>query len=83
MEDCCAICAEPLEWTAYGPCGHKDACSKCVVRLRAVLDDQRCVICQSQHPAVIATKFMGAFTMIKPQDYFNSLKVQHTVSRCS
>lgn len=19
MEDCCAVCAEPLEWLAYGP----------------------------------------------------------------
>ena len=28
MEDCCAVCAEPLEWTAYGQCGHTDACSK-------------------------------------------------------
>eukprot|EP00884_Botryococcus_braunii_P010308 jgi/Botrbrau1/19279/Bobra.0073s0026.2 len=76
MEDCCAVCAEPLEWTAYGPCGHKEACSKCVVRLRAVLNDQRCVICQAQHTAVIATKFMGTFTVIKPPEYFNTLKAQ-------
>ncbi|KAG9147013.1 hypothetical protein Leryth_005261 [Lithospermum erythrorhizon] len=25
MDDSCAVCAETLEWVAYGPCGHKDA----------------------------------------------------------
>jgi E3 ubiquitin-protein ligase ZNF598 len=75
MEDCCAVCAEPVEWVAYGPCGHKETCSKCVVRLRVVLKDKRCVICQAQHDAVIATKFMGSFTVIKPPDYFTKLKV--------
>lgn len=40
------MCAEPLQYTAYAECGHKDACSKCVLRLRTVLKDQRCVYCQ-------------------------------------
>lgn len=46
MEDICIVCAEPLQFTAYAGCGHKDACSKCVSRLRSVLKDQRCVYCQ-------------------------------------
>ncbi|PWA53140.1 zinc finger protein [Artemisia annua] len=24
MDDSCAVCAESLEWVAYGSCGHKD-----------------------------------------------------------
>ena len=46
MEDVCIVCAEPLQFTAYGECGHKDACSKCVLRLRSVLKDPRCLYCQ-------------------------------------
>ena len=75
MDDCCAVCAEPLEWTAYGPCGHKDACSKCVTRLRFALGDTRCVICQQQSPAVVATRFMGTFTDTLPAEEFAQLKV--------
>lgn len=76
MEDCCAVCAEPLEWTAYGPCGHKDACSKCVTRLRFALDDTRCVICQQQSPAVMVARFMGTFTDTLPAEEFADLKVR-------
>ena len=75
MDDCCAVCAEPLEWTAYGPCGHKDACSKCVTRLRFALGDTRCVICQQQSPAVVVTRFMGTFTDTLPAEEFLLLKV--------
>jgi E3 ubiquitin-protein ligase ZNF598 len=75
MEDCCAVCAEPLEWTAFGPCNHKDACSKCVARLRFVMADRRCVICQQQEPAVFVTRFMGAYTTSVLPEAFDDLKV--------
>ena len=77
MEDCCAVCAEALEWTAYGPCGHTDACSKCVTRLRFALDDKRCVICQQQLPIVFVTRFMGDYTSTIPPQQFEQLKVSH------
>ena len=80
MDDCCAVCAEPLEWTAYGPCGHKDACSKCVTRLRFALGDSRCVICQQQSPAVVVTRFMGTFTGTLPAEDFMQLKVSTLIS---
>lgn len=56
------ICAEPLTHVAYGPCGHRDACVECVARLRFVMDDARCVICQQQCPSVFATRAMGDYT---------------------
>ena len=62
MEECCVICAEPLQFVAYGPCGHRDACAECVARLRFVMDDKRCVICQQQCPRVFATRAMGDYT---------------------
>ncbi|KAI0493372.1 hypothetical protein KFK09_023488 [Dendrobium nobile] len=65
MEDCCAVCAESLEWVAYGSCGHRDVCSTCVVRLRFVLGDRRCCICKTECPSVFATRALGSFTEAK------------------
>jgi len=62
MEECCVICAEPLQYVAYGPCGHRDACVECVARLRFVMADQRCVICQQTCPLVFCTRAMGDYT---------------------
>ena len=73
MEDCCAICAEPLTHVAYGPCGHKDACVECVARLRFVLDDRRCVICQVSCERVFATRHMGEYTETIGADGFEAL----------
>jgi hypothetical protein len=56
MDEACAVCAEPLEWVAYGTCGHREVCSACVARLRFVLRDQRCCLCMTHCPAVFATK---------------------------
>ncbi|WOG87218.1 hypothetical protein DCAR_0206441 [Daucus carota subsp. sativus] len=62
MDDSCAVCAETLEWVAYGPCGHKDVCSTCVVRLRFICDDRRCCICKSQSDVVFITRALGDYT---------------------
>jgi hypothetical protein len=75
MEEYCAVCAEPIQFTAYGPCGHKDACSKCIVRLRVVLEDKRCVICQQEHDSVFVTKNLGDFTPTLPATAFPDLQV--------
>ena len=69
-DDYCVVCAEPLEWVAYGNCGHRDACSKCVSRLRFVMNDTRCLICQQQDSPVVVTRSLGAYTpVIPPQDF--------------
>jgi len=75
MEEYCAVCAEPIQFTAYGPCGHKDACSKCIVRLRVVLEDKRCVICQQEHDSVFVTKNLEDFTPTLPATAFPDLQV--------
>ena len=56
MDDSCAVCADALEWVAYGPCGHREVCSNCVVRLRFVLEDPLCCICKTDCPSVFVTK---------------------------
>ncbi|KAJ4892505.1 zinc ion binding [Raphanus sativus] len=59
MEESCAVCAENLEWAAYGFCGHREVCSTCVVRLRFILGDRRCCICKTECPIVFVTKELG------------------------
>ncbi|XP_073150546.1 uncharacterized protein [Henckelia pumila] len=62
MDDSCAVCAESLEWVAYGACGHKDVCSTCVARLRFICDDRRCCICKTESSVVFVTKALGIYT---------------------
>lgn len=76
MDDHCIVCAEPLNFTAYGVCGHKDTCSKCVVRLRTVLKDKRCVYCQQQLPEVFVTRFIGDYTVQLTAQDFDKLMVR-------
>ncbi|KAI8522516.1 hypothetical protein RHMOL_Rhmol13G0003000 [Rhododendron molle] len=64
MDDSCAVCAETLEWVAYGPCGHREVCSTCVARLRFICDDRRCCICKSESDSVFVTKALGDYTTI-------------------
>lgn len=62
MDDSCAVCAETLEWVAYGACGHKDVCSTCVSRLRFICNDRRCCICKSESNSIFVTKALGDYT---------------------
>ncbi|OIW13448.1 hypothetical protein TanjilG_05338 [Lupinus angustifolius] len=62
MDDCCAVCAEPMEWVAYGPCLHRDVCSTCVARLRFICDDRHCCICKTDCNVVFVTKALGDYT---------------------
>eukprot|EP00887_Chlorella_sp_A99_P006106 scaffold22.g6106.t1 len=76
MEDICIVCAEPLLYAAYGPCGHKDTCSKCVARLRSVLKDARCVYCQQSSDAVFVTRFAGDYTESLGAEEFGRLQAR-------
>ncbi|GFZ07265.1 RING/U-box superfamily protein [Actinidia rufa] len=62
MDDTCAVCAETLEWAAYGQCRHHEVCSTCIARLRFVCDDHRCCICKSESNVVFVTKALGDYT---------------------
>ncbi|KAJ0449764.1 putative transcription factor interactor and regulator LIM family [Helianthus annuus] len=62
MDDTCAVCADSLEWVAYGSCGHKDVCSTCVARLRFICSDRRCCICKSESSIIFVTKALGDYT---------------------
>ncbi|KAF5203902.1 E3 ubiquitin-protein ligase hel2 [Thalictrum thalictroides] len=62
MDDSCAVCAETLEWVAYGACGHREVCSTCVSRLRFICEDRRCCICKTESDVVFVTKALGDYT---------------------
>ncbi|KAI4340984.1 hypothetical protein MLD38_025767 [Melastoma candidum] len=62
MDNTCAVCAETLEWVAYGECGHREVCSTCVARLRFICHDPRCCICKTESRVVFVTKDLGDFT---------------------
>ena len=79
-EDLCIACAEPLDWTAFGPCGHKDACSRCVSRLRFLLEDKKCMMCKQENLQLYFTRFNGDFTLRLGPDQFAQLKVSMPVS---
>ncbi|KAK6239545.1 hypothetical protein QUC31_005014 [Theobroma cacao] len=59
MDDSCAVCADNLEWVAYGACGHRKACATCVVRLRFICNDRRCCICKTESNVIFVTKFQA------------------------
>ncbi|XP_044503755.1 E3 ubiquitin-protein ligase ZNF598 [Mangifera indica] len=62
MDDSCAVCADTLEWVAYGSCGHRDVCSTCVARLRFICHDSHCCICKTECDVVFVTKALGDYT---------------------
>ncbi|BAD45020.1 hypothetical protein [Oryza sativa Japonica Group] len=57
----CAVCMEPLEWVAVGPCGHRVVCPACAARVRsAPKPDHLCCICRTLCPTVLVTKAAAA-----------------------
>ncbi len=76
-DEYCVVCADPLDWTGFGPCGHKEACSRCVARLRFVLADKKCVMCREESPQVFFTRFSGDYTARLTPQQFAELKVSH------
>ncbi|KAI4301669.1 hypothetical protein L6164_034922 [Bauhinia variegata] len=64
MDDSCVVCADTLEWVAYGPCSHREVCSTCVVRLRFICGDCHCCLCKSESNVVFVTKALGDHTKL-------------------
>ncbi|KAJ6928521.1 hypothetical protein NC652_012592 [Populus alba x Populus x berolinensis] len=56
MDDTCAVCADTLEWVAYGPYLHKEVCFTCIIRLRFICNDFHCCICKSESNTIFVTK---------------------------
>lgn len=79
-EDLCLVCTDSLDYTGFGPCGHKEACSRCVARVRFVMEDSRCMLCKQDSPAVFFTRYMGDYTHSLAPSEFVKLQVCPGVS---
>lgn len=79
-EDLCLVCTDSLDYTGFGACGHKEACSRCVARLRFVMEDTRCMLCKQDNPAVFFTRYMGDYTHSLPPNEFNKLQVGYAAA---
>ncbi|KAE8685169.1 xyloglucan endotransglucosylase/hydrolase protein 33 precursor [Hibiscus syriacus] len=62
MDDSCAVCADNLEWVAFGTCGHRDVCSTCVARLRFLCNERSFCICKTESNVIFVTKALGDYT---------------------
>lgn len=90
MDDSCAVCAETLEWVAYGACGHRDVCSTCVARLRFICNDSRCCICKTENAVVFVTKVrmgppvrvIGEFLSVFTPPVLHFMIVESLIWRC-
>lgn len=56
------MCAEPLQFCAFGPCHHQDVCSACVARMRLVQKNMGCAICRKPCPQVFVTRYLDSHT---------------------
>ena len=74
VEDVCLLCAEPLQWVAVMPCSHKEVCGKCILRLRLIMNDMKCMTCQNEANEVLVTRHNGMFTSKQPQSSMQHLK---------
>lgn len=68
QEDLCFICTEPLEHCAVLPCGHNDVCCLCTVRMRLIMSDKKCCVCQKEAESAFITRHQGSFTCQFPHD---------------
>ncbi|KAK9293086.1 hypothetical protein L1049_021070 [Liquidambar formosana] len=78
MDDTCVVCAETLEWVAYGSCGHREVCSTCVSRLRFICDDRRCCLCKSESNVIFVTKVDYGFCLEEGNNSALQFKQIHT-----
>jgi hypothetical protein len=50
----CACCCEPMTTVGVGECGHAVACGICTLRLRQLLNETSCIVCQVMDASHIA-----------------------------
>ncbi|KNC79043.1 hypothetical protein SARC_08548, partial [Sphaeroforma arctica JP610] len=51
----CTVCFDEMEYYAVGACNHRVVCHRCSLRSRALLDNQKCVLCRTVCEEVVYT----------------------------
>lgn len=57
----CLLCTNKIDYFAVGECNHSQVCSTCVYRMRFVLADYTCAICQQDIPNVVVSDTKQSF----------------------
>ena len=65
MDDSCAVCADALEWVAYGACGHKEVYSTCVIAHTAGVDRRRVALNMAEGMLVSPPRIQSKLSMAK------------------
>jgi len=55
----CILCFNEIEFFALGSCGHSLVCAKCALRIRLLMDDQKCALCKTELEEVVITSDRG------------------------
>ena len=62
----CGLCASGYDIAAVHPCGHRDVCAKCDLKMRTVVNDRRCCFCKNATDTVI-------YAAVERQESFREL----------
>lgn len=54
-EDNCILCFNAINHFAMGKCNHKAVCHKCVLRIRLLMNDNKCSICKTELDQIIVS----------------------------
>jgi hypothetical protein len=49
----CILCCEPMHVVAFGECGHKASCEKCLLRLRMCYKNYDCPMCKHEMREIV------------------------------
>ena len=53
--DYCILCFNEIKYFAMGSCNHKSVCSRCVLRMRLIMDDEHCSICKNEMEEIVVS----------------------------
>ena len=54
-KETCILCFGQIQYFAMGKCNHKNVCHKCVLRIRLLMEDNKCSICKTELDELIVS----------------------------
>ena len=54
-ENVCWVCCKEMKYRAVGVCGHNDVCMMCNLRMRLLLNNNKCPLCNMEQDRILIT----------------------------
>ena len=54
-KDNCILCFNEIKFFAMGECDHKNVCARCVLRIRLIMEDDKCSICKTECDEIVVS----------------------------